>query len=93
LRERYARQIEQLLDKENIEPDQAFLFVPLLYNYQDPVYKDVKFTAEENEDIELVETDEVNKGSGYKRRTRRKKRTKRTMKKTKKNYEKAKKNY
>jgi hypothetical protein len=71
LREKYAKQVEEVLDKENIMPEHAFVVVPLLYNYQDPVYKDVKFTPEEDENIEVMETEEVKKGSGYRRRKRR----------------------
>jgi hypothetical protein len=82
LREKYAKLVEQILDNENIDSEQAYLFVPLLYNYQDPVYKDARFTAEGDENIELMETEEVKKGSGYRRRTRKKTRPRRTKRST-----------
>jgi hypothetical protein len=51
------------------------------------VYKDVRFTSEEDESIEIMETKEVDKGSGYRRRKRRKIRrtTKRRTRKRRKN--------
>jgi hypothetical protein len=76
--EKYARRVEDELKTLGLTREDAILFVPLLYNYQDPVYKDIKFTPEEDENIVVKETEEVKKGSGYRRRSRRTRRTKRT---------------
>jgi hypothetical protein len=76
--EKYAKKVEDELKTLGLTREDAILFVPLLYNYQDPVYKDIKFTPEEDENIVVKETEEVKKGSGYRRRTRRHRRTRRT---------------
>jgi hypothetical protein len=78
LLKKYAKRVEDTLEGLKLKREDAILFVPLLYNYQDPVYKDVKFTPEEDESVELMETEEVKKGSGYRRRKRRKTRPRRT---------------